>query len=410
MIQTYATLCFAALLSTASGAAAQLPLAPQAQPRTSSLFHDPVLVVDGSGQGDFLDLQAAVLAADPETLLLVRAGTYNGAVLVDGKGLKIFADAGATVTLSDPLRVTNLPASERVTLSGLELLEGFRIEQCAGPVLLQDCTTPAGGRPERAHFALPYFEFHFCGVGESRQVIEQSQAVTLVNCELVGADGAFQSPFDGAPGTHGLQVRNSRVALYGSRLVGGNGEDCTMPPPFNVGGGAGGDGLQVEGATSWVWMTRTSLTGGEGGLYSDDGGMSLSPACDGSPMRTLGGATVVSSAHPDLAYHVPTVLRGGELGWHTVQGPSQAFFTVGRSPERAWWTLSATEGIQHLGRYRSSGVGPLLADGTLHRPFLVQGPPGRRSSIAVEMQGFTDLGGAPFWSEPRLLVIVHPNL
>ncbi len=409
VMKVLAPVLFASLLTITSADAAQTSLTAQAQERTSRPFQDPVLVVDAAGMGDYQDLQAAVSSATPETLILVRSGTYSGPVVVDGKGLKIFADAGATVTLTERLTVKNLAATERMTLSGFVLLLGFRIEQCAGSVLFQDCTTPQGGPALFPDSGLPYYQYHFCGVGGSRQVIDQSQAVTLVNCELFGSDNSSWG-WDGSPGSHGLRVVDSRVALYGCRLVGSNGDDCFLPPTFPVGGGSGGDGLQVEGTTSWVWMTRTSAEGGAGGLYSLNSEGILSRACDGSPVRSLGGATVVSNAHPDLAYQVPTVLRGGQLGWHDVQGPSGTYFVVGRSRSRDWLTLSAAEGIQHLGRYQPSAVGTLLADGSLRRPFLVQRPPDLRTSIAVEMQGYTDTGGAPFWSEPRLLVIVHPNL
>ena len=55
-----------------------------------------ILVVDASGGGDFLDLQAAVDASVEGDTILVRAGTYAGFVAT-GKGLLVAAERGASV-------------------------------------------------------------------------------------------------------------------------------------------------------------------------------------------------------------------------------------------------------------------------------------------------------------------------
>ena len=380
-------------------------------PKVSSRIQPPTLVVDPAGGGDFTEISDAVVAAVPETLILVRAGVYTSPVVIDDQSLKIFADDLGVIQTTEPILVQGVGAGQSVTLSGLVMERGFRIENCAGLVRLQDCSTPTDVPLAPAPTSSPYWEWHFCGIGGSRQVIENSQAVTLVGCEFTGADGSFWAPWDGAPGHHGLLVNDSHVALYDCRLDGGNGEDCAIPPPFNVGGGAGGDALRVIGAASQVRHARMQWSTGLGGFYSMDAGGTLSVACDGIPIRSDAGSVVEESTHTPLVYSVPALLRSGQLGWHTASGPAGSALTVARSYRGAWSPLGNDQGIRHLPLFAGQSlVGQFLPDGTLHRPFAVEGPASALTHTATEMQAFSTMGGPLFWSEPRLLVVVHPSL
>lgn len=406
--------CFSLSLLLAPLSAAQLSATQGrsvAAPKVSAAVFAPTKVVDPSGAGDYTEIADAVAAAAPDTLILVRAGVYTAPVVIDDQSVKVFADDSATVRLTQPILVQNLGPQQSVTLSGLVLEFGFEVTDCAGLVRLQDCSTPMDGPLADLPSQIPYWEWHFCGAGGSRQVIANSQAVTLVGCDLIGADGAFSAPWDGGPGDHGLWVIDSTVALYDCRLEGGNGESCGMPPFFNVGGGAGGDALHISGSTSRVHYTRMQFVTGMGGYYSIGTPGEVSLACDGLPIRAEFGVHLEEATHAPLAYRVPAVLRSGEWGWHTASGPAGNALTVVRSRRGVWAPLGSDQGIRHLPlSAQPSLVGHLLSDGSLHRPFAVQGPPTPAVHVATEMQVFSGAGATPFWSEPRLLVVVHPSL
>jgi hypothetical protein len=107
-------------------------------------------VVDAAnGPGaHFTSLPAAVAAVPDGSVLLVRPGSYSGFTLV-GKGLTILADPG--VAIVDGIVVSGLQVHQPLTLRGLQWPVAFTsagfdlllLDQCAGPVLLEDLVQPA---------------------------------------------------------------------------------------------------------------------------------------------------------------------------------------------------------------------------------------------------------------------------
>src|SRR5688572_11647178 len=194
----------------------------------------------GPQSGGYGEIQAAVDAAQPGDLILVRTGTYAGFV-VDGKGLSIVADAGALVQVAGAVVIQNLPASGFVLLSGLKVAvpgsaafspPGLELLDDAGFARLSDC--------------------------EFRGAQGASNASNFSNCSLVG------------PGSNGVEIAGSaRVLFQDCALIGGTGGTAFK----KCKGGTGGDGLFTQ--TSAVALYDCTIRGGTGGRASDtlgDGG------------------------------------------------------------------------------------------------------------------------------------------
>lgn len=133
----------------------------------------PTVVVDAAnGPGtNYVDVQAAVLAAPDGSVLLVRPGSY-APVTIDGKGVTVLADSSFTIQGS--LRIRNTLPQQRVLVRGF-VLGGFgnnvELTNAAGPVTLD-----AAAQPLQSH-----------GWGQSGLVVSGSQQVAIRNCTVQGA-------------------------------------------------------------------------------------------------------------------------------------------------------------------------------------------------------------------------------
>ncbi|MDF1838311.1 MAG: hypothetical protein P1V35_10610, partial [Planctomycetota bacterium] len=230
----------------AAGSATKAPAAATLNP--------PVWVVDASGGGDFLEIADAVAVAGEGSLVFVKPGTYHLPVVIDDRSVDVMADGMHQVVLTQPLTVQNQGQDKQVSIGGLELLEGFLIEDCLGPVQMQDCRVPATNVAVGPPPGTMYNEWILCGIGESKQTVRNSSGVSFSDCEFHGAPGidADGSVVDGIPGQHGLLVEGSQVALYSCSLVGGFGGIGFGPGHYPSVSGSGGDGLRVKGMGSQV--------------------------------------------------------------------------------------------------------------------------------------------------------------
>lgn len=240
--------------------------------------------VDDDGPADFSSLPAAVAAASDGDTLIVRDGYYQE-IHLNGKGLtivgegQVLIDGGGffTSTISS-LDVRNTLPGQTVVLRNLEFIgtaisnDGLRITRlvnCAGPVLLEDCTVSPQfliGYPMEAS-ACDSLTLVRCEIRGGQSFIDTSSgfilgnvsytAVSAVDCQIAVYDSLLQGSrgraafyFNGQlvpptdPG-HGLRVNDSSFLVVGSELRGGD-AGSTEGLTDCVPGGDGGAGLIVK--------------------------------------------------------------------------------------------------------------------------------------------------------------------
>lgn len=270
------------------------------------------IVDDDAGPGvDFTSIQAAVDAASPNDVVLVRAGAYAAPTI--SKGLRVVGDGAAAI--SGVLRVQQTPSGSIAVVSGLRSTNGnghgVLVASCAGSVVAED------------------LEASFYGVTDSFDVRVRgnlapaggttlqstSSRVEVVECAFRGAAGPDQFcglPFD-PTGQSAAVVDGGELHAARSSFEGGDGGDSTCGDLGLVEpGGDGGHGVVVfGGATALVTgVASNALAGGDGGwsfLYGDasDGRgvfawSSSSARVSGATVESTGtsGTGVVTTATP----------------------------------------------------------------------------------------------------------------
>jgi len=202
---------------------------------------------------------AVTVAADGD-VILVRPGTYEPFAVV-GKSLTIQGDPGATVLLfalpgfglgDHTIQVYDLVPGQSLTVRGidfdliyLEPVAALYVENCQGSVLFEDCTFVASHGPGAQ--------------------VGSSSSVTFEDC-VIRSNG----PFEPAASTSwevnpGLGVQGANVFLFDSEIVGSTGYDALGF--FDVLTSDGGPGLSLHAGL--VYATGCTITGGEGGSYSE---------------------------------------------------------------------------------------------------------------------------------------------
>ena len=225
--------------------------------------------VDDDGPADFADLPAAVAGAAEGDVLLVSAGSYSS-FTIQGKSLSVVGEPGGGVLLQEPgahVRVLDLAAHQAVLLrdlvvsgknfgTGPTYLTAFLAEDCAGPILVEDCVLEgAEDTPSYPH-------------GWAGAWALGSASVTFVRCTLAGrlADERSYGL------NHGLYSLSSSVFVHESTLTGGDttgGPACQSGIPYCYEAGWAGDGLRAE--VSVVQVSGSTLRGGTGrdGAWAD---------------------------------------------------------------------------------------------------------------------------------------------
>ncbi len=216
------------------------------------------IVDDDGGPGvDFTTIQAGIDASGDGDVVLVRDGSYGGAV-IDGKGVSVVGDDGASVVIPDlGLRIRNTAVGQDVLIQNLDVNgvtffpftagdPAIAIENCAGIVTVQD--SQAG--PDA---------FGFGGGAH----VTGSSAVSFSRCQL---DGGLGSSAFIIGGSDGLVATSSTVAIYDSVLDGGFGPGgaCTLAcgPAGPAGSGAVLDG-------SFLFASGSAFLGDDGGDGDD---------------------------------------------------------------------------------------------------------------------------------------------
>jgi hypothetical protein len=358
--------------------------------------------VDAAGGADFVEVAHAVAAAADGDVVFVRPGTYAVPVVWADKGLTIVGD-GPGVQLLGRLQVSTTASSQAVALADLELVAGVEVRQCSGLVHLQGILGPYPSAPGPIPPGLSWNHFGICGIGGTRHTIEGSPRVTLVACELFGADGGFEWP-DGGPGEHGLVVRNSMVAIHGGQLVGGRGADADPNYSHGAQSGAGGDGLYVVGAAAFVYHSALSAAGGAAGTVSSSG-------CPGLPIREAQSGSAQAATHPSVDFSCPAVFRGGERPLVSVTAtPGVAVFVLA-APTGEWTALGSGTGVLAVGAPRRTlPFGLVPASGVLTFALGHPGPALLTGSVELHYQALVVEPTRRYLSAPRQVTVVHSSL
>jgi hypothetical protein len=401
-----------------------------------------VLTVGPSGQM-FTTPQAAVNAALDDDVVLIRPGAYFS-FTIDGKALTVVG--GPSVSMRPPLTIRNLSASQTVTISAVGIAgiaadpaqPGIAIENCAGPVRVQNCLIRSiDTEPAARVAASPQVSFARCTlsgaagfyndfdpVGPGPGLVVTNSTVALYSTDVLGGDGgaggygsggAVQRPaFDGTHGCSagpGAQVFMMSGELRGGR--GGDGASASCAPVVFAGGAArnGGDGLVVDATAHVDLLDVDAVAPGTAGNPGPGNVSCAQPAgANGTPGTAISGATAnVTSIN---------ALRRGLSGTATVRELHDATLTFTGTPGDvvllAWSAQPRHEffapfnGVITYGTpLRRLPMGTIPGSGTLTvvLPIAELGP-GVQASKRCLQAVFRDVSGQVVLSDPMTLVLL----
>lgn len=255
--------------------------------------------VDDNGPANFNDLPAAIAAASPGDVLIVRAGNYAPTVL--SKGLSILCDDGVRAPVLD---ITGVPAGQVVVVSGLQT-EELAVTYCASTVILQHMQVAAPSSNSAAGGA-PAFD------------VVQAADLRVYRSTFLAARDGNGSVF--TPGVDAVRVHGSRAEFVRCTIFGGGmGEVSSCAYDL----APGGIGLLVRGQSS-VHVAGTSIEGGDG---SDARWI-----CDDTWAGAGGAAIHVrENSSVVIAGSRGDVIRGGRPGqpsYYGEQGPNGSALVV----------------------------------------------------------------------------------
>ncbi len=381
-------------------------LAPPATP-------PQVWTVDSNGGADFSTVTAALLTAEDGDTLLLRPGNYAGAVSID-KGVHLIADGAGPVTFNQEVHIHDVNLGSRVTLSGVELSQGFLAQNCGGLVRFQDCFTADPPLHNVWPTGVNWTDISMCNVGDSRHQVVGCRAATFVDCTFYGASGlsGVQGTYEGMPGHHALRVENSNVALYGCRLFGGEGGQG-WGSHFAVYAGAGGNGLYLKGTGSTARINDLTATAGLGGGVHPGSShpSSVTHGCDGQAAFATNPASIVLNTHPDIRLDAPRLLRGGSPRSLVITGQPGTNVYLYSSTGSTWRPGAPSFGILHLiGNPQIQSLGTLPASGQLGWTLFEPAPTSVTEFESLQLQIVGVTAGATYLSAPRQVLVVDPSL
>ncbi|MGD2018574.1 MAG: hypothetical protein PVJ89_10690 [Planctomycetota bacterium] len=226
------------------------------------------IIVDATGGGDAVSLTDALAVAQDGDLLLVRPGTYLEDVVIQGLSVTIVAQYPDTVEVEGRLTVQGLSALQHVMLHGLrfegrtdELLDAQRpaLEGSAiqGSLTAARCDFVGAAASDDALQPLG-------GAGASLDGVER---FTARACSFTGGAGVDEPTLtcNDGDGGDGLSLNDSRAALWGCSLRGGDGMGCD----FDLGEGPGEGGSGARAGSSRLFLDGCDVAGGRGGDNRD---------------------------------------------------------------------------------------------------------------------------------------------
>ena len=308
-----------------------------------------VLVVDGSGgSAPYVSVQAAIDAAAPGDVILIRSGHYDG-ITIDGKGLTLIADSGAEVKIGGfvpnsslspiPNVVQNVPLGQAaildgITFHGIVIIGGSSgvfygpalfLNSNSGQVWIERCSTD-GIRPLEvescAGVTVHGSDLSAVSPALGSGVEVRGSTVAISDTTVRGAPGRDGGPSlfgfysQGSEGGAGLTVSfDSSIVISGSTIRGGKGGDGLVLPfaPFCVDPRNGGAGIEAHPSTPNAKI-RTIDSTIDGGLPGNGGCV---PASQGPAMNTS-NAQVIAWNGAALTLDVSSPLREGQAGSLTI--------------------------------------------------------------------------------------------
>ncbi len=402
--------------------------------------------VDAGGGGDFTEIQAAVDGSLDGDTIIVKDGFY-GSFLVDDKALTIIAEGDGA--FCGTIQIEDVSSTRTVLVKGLRatgaesasplIACGLVTSDCTGTLRFVDCLLQAEDWPATDQDAWP--------------------GAWVVSCDDVAFSSCTMSAVrrdhpEGRAG-HGLWAMDSRVAVYGSRCIGGSGGY------FDIGtwlyAPHGGDGARVEGAGEF-FAAATEFQGGDGGddwyWVGTDGGHGLnssqvpSRVLDCVAAGGLGGCSDQGLGGCDygpdgLPYSGTVIMVPGKSGRSLTPkiSPANSFTTFrfeGETGAKVFLLFSAGADHEYLDRWRgalllaqpllsfyrdiSSGswelpviplqldspyLGTIPAGGVLEVPVLVESPPSGAPAETFFLQGYVrNPSGGGALSDPAALTVV----
>lgn len=236
---------------------------------SASTAQADVLVVGPPESGlAFHSIQAAVDAAAPGDLILVRAGVYTEPLVIDAP-LTLMGEPGVEVELHGTLFVTGIAEGEQLLIAQLEVhapdeLVAAWVTASEGVVRFQDVAI-VGGRGRTLSGD--------ASDGADGVRVFDCRALAFTDCGLYGGRGGgdgLTMPF-GGHGGHALVTTGSPLALHGCLLAGGDGGPADTFGPTTAGGN-GGDACRIESFGAFVaGCTLRGGDGGSGSIYGSGG-------------------------------------------------------------------------------------------------------------------------------------------
>ncbi|MGE0142761.1 MAG: hypothetical protein AB7I19_19085 [Planctomycetota bacterium] len=260
-----------------------------------------VHVVDSAGGGNFFDLPAAISAALPNDVLLVRTGQYSPFALT--KPLAILGDPGAAILQQQlGVRVQGIGAGQQVVLRGLtfsSLPNSLLVEGCDGTVVVENALAGGVLLADVAQVALHAVSISTLEVRDS-------------NLTFVGGS------------TAGFRCERSRVTVTGTTCGGGI-NLLTPLPGLEVRSGR----VVVMGEASTQIAAGFSYVGsGPAVLVHPGGEFVVDPAVTLLPMRNSPPIVGPSRTVPMVSLFASRSAAQVATRTHA-PGASQAFLLVG---------------------------------------------------------------------------------
>src|SRR5262245_664405 len=242
-----------------------------------------ILTVGPAGSGaQFTQIQAAIDAALDDDVILVKPGTYQKItvakplrILGDGTGIVQISGSGSGVLVQDIARGEELVLSGvRVQTAGFPPQPVIRVQDCPGRVVLQDVILPIVD-PEKigvqiescARAVLLDVQIagagHYGGFGDTARgaVFAQDSALWIANSEIHGTTEGSSVTTEAS---HGVEVENSSLRVWRSRILGGS-----NPPTMKGSAGDGGTGIRaVSSRVELLGGPTSEVTGGDGSYAS----------------------------------------------------------------------------------------------------------------------------------------------